>query len=255
MDTPLVFIHGTNAGPWTMANFADFFAAKGFACHCPAYRYHDPSPSPEHAAQIKELSIADHVEDIASFVGTLNAQPILVGHSLGGIVAQKLAARGLASAIVLLNGSVNWGVLPTTDQERELGKMFISAGAFWEEALLPDFETMVRFGLNKLDSDEQHRAFQRLGPESGRVMFELFLWMFDDNQTTRIDYDAVTCPVLMVSGTDDLAIPPSTSRLIAERHGERATFHEAPGYGHYLTLEPAWREIAELCADWIDLQA
>jgi non-heme chloroperoxidase len=255
MDTPLVFIHGTNAGPWTMANLADFFAGKGFACHCPAYRYHDPSPSPEHAALIKGLSIADYVEDIASFVGTLNAQPILVGHSLGGIVAQKLATRGLASAIVLLNGSVNWGVLPTTDQERELGKMFISAGAFWEETLLPDFETMGRFGLNKLDPDEQQRVFQRLGPESGRVMFELFLWMFDDNQTTKIDYDAVTCPVLMVSGTDDLAIPPSTSRLIAERHGERATFHEAPGYGHYLTLEPAWREIAELCADWIDLQA
>ena len=255
MDTPLVLIHGTNAGPWTMANFADFFSAKGFACHCPAYRHHDPSPSLEHAALIRELSIADYVEDIASFVGTLNAQPILVGHSLGGVVAQKLATRGLASAIVLLNGSVNWGTLPTTDHERELGRMFISAGAFWEETLLPDFETMARFGLNKLDLDEQHRVFERLGPESGRVLFELFLWMFDDNQTTRIDYDAVTCPVLMVSGTDDLAIPPSTSRLIAERHGERATFHEAPGYGHYLTLEPGWREIAELCADWMDLQA
>jgi non-heme chloroperoxidase len=255
MDAPIVLIHGTNAGPWTMANFADFFAGKGFACHCPAYRYHDPSPSPEDAKLIKGLSIADYVEDIASFVQTLNARPILIGHSLGGVVAQKLATRGLASAIVLLNGSVNWGVLPTTDQERELGKNFISAGAFWEETLLPDFETMVRFGLNKLDSDEQHRVFDRLGPESGRVMFELFFWMFDQNETTKIEYDAVTCPVLMVSGTDDLAIPPSTSRLIAERHGERATFHEAPGYGHYLTLEPAWKEIAELCADWIDLQA
>ena len=75
--------------------------------------------------------------------------------------------------------------------------------------------------------------------------------MLDDRQTTRIDYDAVKCPVLMVSGSDDLAIPPSTARLIAERHGEDTTFHEARGFGHYLTLEPRWREIAELCADWI----
>jgi len=93
-----------------------------------------------------ELSIADYVEDIASFAGTLNAQPILVGHSLGGIVAQKLATRGLASAIVLLNGSVNWGVLPTTDQERELVKMFISTGAFWKEGLEGD-----RGALRRLD--------------------------------------------------------------------------------------------------------
>jgi len=252
MDTPIVFIHGTNAGPWTLTNFADFFAAKGFACHCPAYRHHDPSPSLEQAALIKGLSIEDYVEDIASFVKTLDAQPILVGHSLGGIIAQKLASCGLASAIVLLNGSVNWGILPTTDPERELAKMFISNGAFWKETLLPDFETMARFGLNKLDVKEQRRVFDRLGPESGQVMFELFCWMFDDNQTTRIDYGAITCPVLMVSGTDDLAVPPSTSRLIAERHGERATFCEAPNFGHYLTLEPAWKEIAELCAGWID---
>lgn len=236
-----------------MANFADFFAENGFTCHSPAYRHHDPSPSPDHASLIKGLSIADYVEDIASFVETLGVQPILVGHSLGGIIAQKLASRGLASAIVLLNGSVNWGILPTTDQERDLGKIFISAGAFWEETLLPEFETMARFGFNKLDSDEQQRVFNQMGPESGRVMFELFFWMFDDNQTTRIDYDAVTCPVLVVSGSDDLAIPPSTSRLIAERHGELATFHEASGYGHYLTLESTWKEIAELCVDWIEV--
>ena len=151
---------------------------------------------------------------------------------------------------MLLNGSVNWGVLPTTSGERELGKALMSAGAFWEDTLLPDFETMSRFGLNKLDPDEQHRVFEKLGPESGRVMFELFFWMLDDQQTTRIDYDAVECPVLMVSGSDDLAIPPSTTRLIAERHGANATFHEAKGFGHYLTLEPRWKEIAELCADW-----
>lgn len=254
MDTPIVFTHGTNAGPWIFANFAGFFADKGFACHCPAYRHHNPSPSPENSGLINGLSIADYVEDIASFVRTLNAQPILVGHSLGGIVAQKLASRGLASAVVLLNGSVNWGVLPTTHHERELAKVFISTGAFWEETLLPDFETMARFGLNKLDANEQRRVFDRLGPESGRVLFELFLWMFDDKQTTKIDYGAITCPVLVVSGTDDLAVPPSTSRLIAERHGERATFHEALGYGHYLTLEPEWKRVAELCADWIDRQ-
>ncbi|MEM9658975.1 MAG: alpha/beta fold hydrolase, partial [Planctomycetota bacterium] len=219
MDAPLVLIHGANAGPWIFANFAEFFGSRGLACHCPAYRYHDPSPRLEDEALIKGLSIADYVNDIASFVRTLNAPPILVGHSLGGIIAQQLASRGLASAVVLLNGSVNWGVLPTTDHERRLARMFISTGPFWDQTLLPDFETMSRFGLNKLEVDEQYRVYDRLGPESGQAMFELFFWMFDDNQTTRIDYSATNCPVLVVSGTDDLAIPPSTSRRIAERYG------------------------------------
>lgn len=253
MPPPIVLIHGTNAGPWTMANFAEFFADEGFDCHGPAYRHHDPSPSPARASLLRGLSIADYADDIAAFVTTLHAQPILIGHSLGGIIAQKLAARGMASAIVLLNGSVNWGVLPTTDQERQLVMKLIASGAFWEGTLLPDFETMAHFGLNKLPFNEQRPVFDRLGPESGRVMFELFLWMFDNNQTTRIDYDAITCPVLMISGSEDRAIPPSTSRLIAARHGMNTTFHEAFGHGHYLTLERGWREIASLCLDWIHL--
>ncbi len=234
-----------------MSNFSEYFEQRGFRCHSPAYRYHDRPHSGDSSAILAGTSIADYIEDIVGFVKTLDTTPILVGHSLGGLIAQKLAALGLARAIVLLNGSVNWGVLPTTAQERELGKMFMASGSFWEGTLLPDFDTMAKFGLNKLDSTEQRRVFDRLTPESGRVMFELFFWIFDENQTTKIDYDGVTCPVLMVSGSDDLAIPPSTARLIAERHGPRATFYEAKGFGHYLTLEPEWKKIAEICANWM----
>jgi non-heme chloroperoxidase len=251
MDAPIVLVHGTNAGPWTMANFEQYFAALGWRCLSPAYRHHDEPLSSKSSVLLTGISIADYVDDIAAVIATLDATPVIVGHSLGGVIAQKLATRGLARAIVLLNGSVNWGVLPTTDEERVLAKALMSAGPFWETTLLPDFDTMSKFGLNMLEGAEQRRVFDRLGPESGRVMFELFFWIFDENQTTRIDYQNVTCPVLMVSGSEDLAIPPSTSRVIAQRHGSLATFHEAAGFGHYLTLEPDWRHIADLCARWM----
>lgn len=136
----------------------------------------------------------------------MDARPILVGHSLGGVVALRLAAMGLCQAAVLLNCSVNSGSLPTSDGERRLAKLLMSAGAFWETTLLPDFETMATYGLNKLPKDEQRRVFDRMGPESGRVMFELFFWLFDENRTTAIDYERIECPILMVSGSLDLAI-------------------------------------------------
>jgi non-heme chloroperoxidase len=91
------------------------------------------------------------------------------------------------------------GVLPTTNAERALGKVFMSAGPFWHSGKAS--KTMARFGLNMLDPSEQHRVSDRLGPESGRVMFQLFFWMFDENRATRIEYDKVTCRVLMVSGS------------------------------------------------------
>jgi non-heme chloroperoxidase len=251
VQTPVVLIHGTNAGPWTMENFSAYFKARDFSCHSPAYRFHDDLRSEENAARVAGQSIADYVEDIACYIETLDEPPILVGHSLGAVVAQKLGERGLARAIVSLNGSIISGVLPSTAQERALGKMFMSAGTFWEGTMLPDFETMAKFGLNKLVPSEQRLVYDRLGAESGRVMFELFFWIFDENQTTKIDFNRVTCPLLFVSATEDLAIPPSTARVIASRYGSQATFHEAEGHGHYLMLEPGWQEIAEVCCRWM----
>ena len=232
-----------------MENLAGYLRDEGHEVRTPAYRYHDPSPSVADQSKLIGLSIADYVEDIAATIAP-DAKPVLIGHSLGGVVAQALAARGLASAVVLLNGSVNWGILPTTSEERALFKGLMSAGPFWETTLLPDFATMAKFGLNKLPEAEQRAVFDKLGPESGRVMFELFFWMFDENATTRIDYDAIKCPVLSISGSEDLAIPPSTSRLISAKH-PRGTFHEAEGFGHYLLLEPRWREIAALVTGWL----
>ncbi|MCO1335664.1 alpha/beta hydrolase [Microbulbifer sp. OS29] len=252
MDTPIVFIHGTNAGPWAMENFHQHFAKKGFHCHSPSYRHHENLNSEQSKQRLKGVSIADYISDITAFVQALHQKPILVGHSLGGIIAQKLATMGLARAIVLLNGSINWGILPTTEEERALGKLFMTAGKFWEDVLLPDFETMAKFGLNKLNIDEQHKVFYRLGPESGRVLFELFFWIFDNNKTTKIDYKNISCPILMVSGSDDLAAPPSTARLIANKHlDKKTTFYIAENFGHYLILEPEWPRIAEFCSNWV----
>lgn len=232
-----------------MENLAGHFRAEGHTVQVPAYRHHDPSPTEANSTNLVGVSIADYVEDIAATISP-DDKPVIIGHSLGGVIAQKLAARGLASAIVMLNGSVNWGILPTTDEERALFRGLMSAGPFWETTLLPDFQTMAKYGLNKLPEADQRAVFDKLGPESGRVLFELFFWMFDDNETTRIDYDAIDCPVLSISGSDDLAIPPSTSRLIAAKH-KNATFHEVNGFGHCMQFEPRWREIATLITGWL----
>ncbi len=248
---PVVFIHGTNAGPWTMRNFLDSFAAKGFACHAPAYRFHDQATSDAQTQALVGVSIADYVEDIAQSINALGQKPVLVGHSLGGVVAQKLAARDLAAAVVLLNSSVVHGALPTTDAERALGKALMASGPFWERTLLPDFETMATYGLNRLPKATQRAVFDRLRPESGRVLFELFFWMFDTNLTTNIDFAAVKCPLLFISGTDDRAVPPSTARWVAAQYGDRAAFHPAESRGHYLMLEPGWEAIAATCMAWV----
>jgi pimeloyl-ACP methyl ester carboxylesterase len=251
MENAVVLIHGAFAGPWCLENFRSYFQGRGWTCHAPALRYHDADPKSEPDPALAGTSIEDYTSDMAAFVEAMGAAPIIVGHAVGGIVAQKLAAKGLARAIVLLNPNVPWGILPSTDDERAVAKGLMQAGAFWNTAMRVQFDLIAPYAFNKLDPATQHAVFDRLGPESGTVMFEMFFWMFDDRQAIRVDFEKVRCPVLVVSGAEDRAVPPVTARKIADRYGPNATFHEAQDHAHFLFLEPGWEQVAQYCADWM----
>lgn len=252
MNAPIVFLHGTNGGSWTMENFRQHFEKQGFECHAPTYRFHDMPPSEARNEALKGVSISDYVDDLTDFIQGLDEKPILVGHSLGGLVAQLLAAKGLAQAVVLLNSSIINGTLPTTPRERNLGKLFISSGAFWEQSLGQDFDFLAEFGLNTLPEDLQHQLCDRLDTESGRVLFEFVFWMYDENQTTKVDIEAVTCPVLFLSGSEDRAVPPSTARAMAVRYGDKARFVEIKGACHYMQFDTGWENTAQISIDWLN---
>ena len=251
MEHPVILIHGAFAGPWCMDNFAGYFRDRGWTCHAPALRFHgdDPKAAPDPA--LATTSIDDYTADLADYIETLETPPVILGHAVGGVIAQKLAAMSLAQAIVLLNPNVPWGILPSTDDERAVARSLMEAGAFWKEPMRVEFDLIAPYAFNKLDPDTQRVVFDRLGPESGQVMFEMFFWMFDDRRAIHVDFNEVRCPVLVVSGAEDRAVPPITGRKIAEHYGEHATYHEAPDHAHFIFLEPGWDEIAQYCADWM----
>lgn len=251
MPPPIVLIHGAFAGPWCMADFAGYFRDRGWTCHTPALRYHDADPKAEPDPRLAEMSIEDYTDDLAEYVAGLDETPIIGGHAVGALVAQKLAVRGLASGLVLINSNAPWGMLPFTDDQRAVAKGLMRAGAFWEGPMRVEFDLMAPFALNKLEPEQQHAVFDRLGAESGNVMFEMFFWMFDDRKAIAVDYDKVSCPVLVLSGAEDKAVPAVTGQEIAKRYGSKATFHEVPGHAHFMFLEPGWQKIAADCADWI----
>ncbi len=234
-----------------MANVQASFEASGYTCHSLTYRYHELPPGPERDSKLVGLSIADYVEDARRAIEGIGEAPIVVGHSLGGVIAQLLAAQGAVRAGVLLNSSVLNGVLATTDGERNLGKLFISAGAFWEQALGQDLDLLVKYGLNTLPKDLQRDIHARLGTESGRVLFEFVFWMFDELQTTLVDPAHVTCPLLFVSGTEDKAVATSTAKSMAARY-EIADFLVVEKACHYMQFDESWPETAQKALDWLD---
>src|SRR5215218_1789379 len=96
-----VFIHGMWATPEVWRNWRPFLEARGWQTIAPVLRHHDAPPLAPPAG-LGTTSLADYVADLTNTIEGLPEKPVVVGHSMGGLLALLLCARGLARAGVLL---------------------------------------------------------------------------------------------------------------------------------------------------------
>jgi len=245
----IVMIHGAFCGPWVFEKFRGPFEAAGHRVHAPMLRHHEHGAPANRA--LGTTSLTDYAHDLARFVEGLDAPPVLLGHSLGGLLAQMLAAKGLARALVLLAPCPPWGMLPSTLFEVAASQTMLLAGDFWNAPIKPDYGVAAAHALDRLPPAQRHKVFARFVPESGRATFEIMHWALDVKRAGLVHAQSVTCPVLCLAGSHDRINPPSTVRRIAERYKGRAIFEELPNHSHWLFGEPGWEKIAARALEWI----
>lgn len=248
MAKDIVMIHGANEGAWCFDTFKTVFEGLGWTCHAPDLIGHGTRAA-NAAKTLIGVGMADYRAELEALLRTLPPQPVVLGHSMGGVLAQQLAAEGLASALILIAPAPRAGILPPTDAEKQLDQDLIGLGAFWKTVINPDFDLARVYTLNRVSQAEQRAVFDKFGPESGRAFFEMFFWMFDQRGATVVDTGAVKCPVLCMVGVDDKIVSPQTARETAAAYSG-ATFWELEGHGHMLVLEAGAGDIARRIADW-----
>jgi pimeloyl-ACP methyl ester carboxylesterase len=250
-NPPVVMIHGAFCGPWAFDRFRAAFDDAGYKLHLPALRHHDCGRAPPPA--LGKVSLLDYARDLEALIDGFKEAPILVGHSMGGLLAQMLAARGKARALVLLAPSAPWGVLPSTLFEVASAQTLLLSGGDYRGTLIqPSFHIAAAHSLDKLDSAELRRVYARFVPESGQATFEIMNWSFDLRRAGHVRARDVTCPALCLAGSDDKINPPSTVARIAARYQGRARFEEIAGHSHWLVGEPGAEKIAARAVAWLD---
>jgi len=251
---PVVMIHGAFCGPWAFDDFRLPFEEAGFGVHAPLLRHHGHGHNPPPA--LGQTSLLDYAHDLAGFIATLPEPPVLVGHSLGGLLAQMLAARGLARALVLLAPSAPWGVLPSTLFELASSQTLLFAqGDYRGSVIRPSYRIASAHSLDRLGQAERSAAYARFVPESGQATFEVMHWSFDHRRASRVPAHDVGCAVLCLVGSEDRINPPSTVKRVAQRLNGRATFEELAGMSHWLIGEPGWAGIARKAVAWLEERA
>lgn len=236
---PILFLHGVFGRPALLAPWTRFFEAAGYECHTPTLPGRDPSDD----AVLTRTGIQDCYEVALAAYDELSEPPVVMGHSMGGLLTQKIAAARTPRAAVLL-ASIPPGTL--WPQLRPLPHLFplmpkILAG----KPFLPSPRTMREVPLSTLPAAEQDELIPQLVRDSGRVFREMSMGA----PVTKVDASAVNCPVLCVSAGSDRNVAQWISRRIAARYGAEHQIH--PDKPHWIIAQSALDEVAPPVLAWL----
>lgn len=244
--TTIVMVHGAFCGGWAFDRFRAPFEAAGHDVITPDLRGHAPGAK---SGAVIGVSMADYAADIAQLCADLPEPPVLLGHSMGGLVAQLAAKRAAVEALVLLAPSPPWGVAGSSIEEAVTAFGVHVMGSFSSGSLEPDRSLMRLYSLDRMPEAEREAIIARLGRESGLAVRETLNWWLDPFMTTSVGVGAISAPAFVISGERDVVHSSATARATAQRIG--GTFREMPGMSHWLVGEPGWDAVAELALEWL----
>ena len=252
MEKTIVMIHGMWGGGWCWDHYKPFLENKGYHCITPILRYHDMDPNDEPDPRLGTVSLTDYADDLEKQIRKLDVPVILMGHSMGGLLTQILASRDLAEAAILLTPAAPYGLMGLTPSVIRSFWSILTTWKFWKKPGRQTFKEAAYSTLGVLPADVKKKEFDKFVYESGRAVLEIGLWPLDSKKASKVDESKVTCPVLIIAGTEDKITPASVVRKIADKYKEVAVYKEFEQHGHAVLEEPGWEEIAEYTSDWLD---
>jgi len=252
MNEIVVMIHGMWSGSWVWDNYKAFFEDQGYLCVTPTLRYHERQPNmgPDH--RLGKVGLLDYADDLEKLSRRFDSPPILIGHSLGGLLAQILASRGLAKAVILLSPASPHGIMGLRASVVKSFWSFLTKWEFWKKPMRQTFEEASYSMLALLPPQDRQRVFKKLVHESGRVGFEIGFWYLDFKQAAKVDESKITCPVLIMVGAKDKITPVSVTRHIANKYKSVATYKEFEKHAHWIVGESGWETVAMDASTWLD---
>ena len=260
-DTPIpvIFIHGLWLHPLSWAGWAGLFGEAGYRTMAPGW---PGVPDTVEAARANPDSIANHgIDDVtshyAAIIQSLPAKPVLIGHSFGGMIAEKLLGQDLGAAAIAIDAAQIKGVLPLPlSSLRSTLPVFRNPANKHLAVSLTADQFRYSFG-NAIDPGESEALYQRWTiPAPGRPLFEAAAANFSLHSpatvNTTIDDRG---PLLLIMGGQDHTVPEAITKSTLKQYRHSHAINdliEFPDRGHSLTIDHGWPDVAGACLGWLD---
>lgn len=215
---------------------------------------HEPGASP---TAMKGLGLADYVAHVVQ-AAQGHSDVVLVGHSMGGLIAQQAAVQLQPKALVLVSSAVPAPIFPLR-LNTLLGTLrsFSRPELYWSTLALTQWEANYLL-YNKVPEHERTAQYNSLIRESGRAAYQLAFGGLNLAGSNRVDWAAITCPVLYLAGKHDRIVPASAAQALAKRvgniPGSRFELHVFEEHAHMMMVEESSRKRVDEILSWLSSQ-
>jgi pimeloyl-ACP methyl ester carboxylesterase len=256
--TPVVFIHGlwlhaTSWSPWL-----ELFREAGYNPIAPGWPGEPDTVAEarEHPEYVANIGINDITGHYADIIDGLDQQPVIIGHSYGGLIAEKLLGQGVGTAAVAIDPAQIKGVLPLPLAQIRAALPGLGNPTNLHKAVSLS-QKEFRFGFGNAVSEEESNALYEKWtiPSPARPLFQAAAANFVMHSQAKVNTANETRgPLLLISGLEDHTVPDVVTRSTLRQYRDSAAVTELKqfeGRGHSLTIDSGWKQVADDIQDWL----
>ncbi|MGI9821725.1 alpha/beta hydrolase [Agromyces sp. Marseille-Q5079] len=252
--TPVVFVHGLWLLSSSWAPWREFFEDNGFVSLAPGWP-DDPATvaeAREHPEAFAKKMVQQVTDHYLEAIAALDQAPVVIGHSFGGLIAQKIAGGGVAAVTVSIDNAPFKGVLPLPASSLKSAAPVLANPANAGRGVALTWEQFQYGWVNALSEEEGRRLFEEHHvAAAGLPLFQAAFANFNPfGGDTEVDSkNPARGPLLIIGGEKDHTVPPAitnASYKIQAKHNIGITEEIViPERGHSLTIDSGWREVAD----------
>jgi pimeloyl-ACP methyl ester carboxylesterase len=262
MSTPVVFIHGLWIHPTAWQPWQALFSEAGYETSAPGWPGDKATVAEtrNNLAGLAGVGIEDITAAYRAHIATLPSKPIVIGHSFGGLIAQKLLAAGDAVAAIAIDPGQIKGVKPLPFAQIRSGLPVLKSPGNKKKAIsLTAKQFRYGFGnaISESESNALHTSWSIPGP--GRPLFEASAANFNKVSPAGVDTKkSDRGPLLFVAGGQDHTVPEVVVKAAYDLYADSKAVTDLrvfPDRGHSLVLDSGWRAVADASIDWLASQS
>jgi len=250
----IVFVTGAFVNSSSWDDWQSYFQAKGYTTTAPPWPFKNGTSDELRKKQPKDrdlaaLTLSEVIESYVKVVKSFPEKPIVIGHSLGGLMTQIIVNRDLAAAGVAIHPVPPLGVFPYEFSFLKAGWKALGLFSSLKKTYLMSFKDWQYAFVNGMPLKEQQVAYDKYTIPESKTAARGGL-----TSAAKVDFKKSHPPLLITSGSEDTIIPAHLNIRNYNRYVKNDSvlnYKEFPGRNHFVLGQPTWKEDADYILEWL----